>query len=223
MEMLQPSQMVVGMIRLELNRLMKMASTRFRQKLREKILSYKPDFNLEILHIGLNQFQEADCKAGEDIVEVGEACNKIFFVENSICRCYFLDENGEEKTLWLEPEMSFISDYESFNLQLKSKCNIYLYQNSLVFSIERENLFQLYTTYHEWALVGIAIMEDHFLNLFKITTTIHFNNAITNYELIESIFSQFLEVVPMKHLASWFNISPVHLSRIRTEKLKSLT
>lgn len=198
-----------------------MASTRFKQKLREKILSYKLDFNLEVLNMGLNQFQLLDCRAGEDIVKAGEACKKIFFVEKSISRCYFLGEDGEEKTLWLEPEMNFISDYESFNLQLISKCNIHLYQDSLVFSIERENLFNLYNTYHEWALVGIAIMEDHFLNLFKITTTIHFNNAITNYEHIESYFSKFLDVVPMKHLASWFNISPVHLSRIRTEKFKS--
>ena len=101
-----------------------MASTRFKQKLREKILSYKPDFNIEVLNIGLDQFKLSDCKAGENIVSAGEVCKKVFFVEKSISRCYFLDEDGEEKTLWLEPEMSFMTDYESFNLQLASKCNI---------------------------------------------------------------------------------------------------
>ncbi|MDQ0477698.1 MULTISPECIES: Crp/Fnr family transcriptional regulator [Chryseobacterium] len=197
-----------------------MESTGFRQKLSEKILSYKPDFNLEVLNSGLNQFQITDCKADEDIVKTGEVCKKIFFVEKSISRCYFLGEDGEEKTLWLEPEMSFMTDYESFTLQSASKCNIHLYEDSLVYSIDREVLFNLYMTYHEWALVGIAIMEDHFLNLFKITTTIHFNNASSNYEHVESFFTKYLDVVPLKHIASWFNISAVHLSRIRAERSK---
>lgn len=197
-----------------------MASTRFKQKLREKILSYKPDFNLEVLNIGLDQFKLSDCKAGENIVSAGEVCKKVFFVEKSISRCYFLDVDGEEKTLWLEPEMSFITDYESFNLQMVSKCNIHIYEDSLICSIDREILVNLYITYHEWALLGIAIMEDHFLNLFKITTNIHFNNASTNYEHVESYFKKYLEVVPLKHIASWFNISAVHLSRIRAERFK---
>lgn len=197
-----------------------MASTRFKQKLREKILSYKPDFDLEILSIGLNQFQLSDCKAGDDLVKAGELCRKVFFVEKSISRCYFVGEDGEEKTLWLEPEMSFITDYESFNLQAISKCNIQIYEDSLIFSIDREVLLNLYNTYHEWALVGIAIMETHFLNLFKITTTINFNDASSNYEHVESYFAKYLDVVPMKHIASWFNISAVHLSRIRAERFK---
>ncbi len=197
-----------------------MASTRFKQKLREKILSYKPDFNVEVLNVGLDQFKLSDCKAGENIVIAGEVCKKVFFVEKSISRCYFLDVDGEEKTLWLEPEMSFMTDYESFNLQLASKCNIHIYEDSLIFSIDREILVNLYMTHHEWALLGIAIMEDHFLNLFKITTNIHFNNASTNYEHVESYFKKYLEVVPLKHIASWFNISAVHLSRIRAERFK---
>lgn len=197
-----------------------MAVTQVKQRLRAKILSYKPDFDLEILNIGLNQFQLSDCKAGDNILKAGDLCKNIFFVEKSISRCYFVDEDGEEKTLWLEPEMSFLTDYESFNLEVVSKCNIYLYEDSLVYSIDRKVLYNLYQSYHEWALVGITFMETHFFNLFKNTTTIHFNNASSNYEHVESYFAKYLDVVPMKHLASWFNISAVHLSRIRAERFK---
>lgn len=115
--MLLQLQMGVEMIRWELNKFKIMASTRFKQKLREKILSYKPDFNPEILNIGLDMFNWSNCKAGDCIVKAGEPCKNIFFVENSISRCYFLGEDGEEKTLWLEPEMGFFTNHESFNLQ----------------------------------------------------------------------------------------------------------
>ena len=198
-----------------------MPITKFKQQLREKILSYKPDFNVEILNIGLNKFQVSDYKAGDYLVKAGEPCKHAFFVEKSISRCYFLGEDGEEKTLWLEPAMSFLTDYESFNTKAPSACNIHIYEDSLVFSIDKESLSNLYADYHDWAQVGIAIIESHFVNLFKITTTIHFNDASKNYELLEKSFSNYLDVVPLKHLAFWFNISAVHLSRIRAERSKN--
>lgn len=197
-----------------------MPITKFKQHLRDKILSYKPNFNLEILNIGLNEFQVSDYKAGDYLVKAGESCKHVFIAEKSISRCYFLGEDGEGKTLWLEPEMSFITDYESFNSQVLSNCNIHIYEDSLICHIDRESLSNLYIDYHDWAQVGIAIIENHFINLFKITTTIHFNDASKNYELLEKSFSKYLEVVPLKHLAFWFNISAVHLSRIRAERFK---
>lgn len=198
-----------------------MAVTKFKQQLRDKILSYKPDFNLEVLNIGLEKFNLSDGKAGDYIVKAGEVCKNVFFIEKSISRCYFLGEDGEEKTLWLEPEMSFITEYESFNSQAPSQSSIHIYEDSLMCSIDRESLSNLYIDYHEWAQVGIAIIEHHFINLFKITTTIHFNDASKNYELLENSFSRYLDVVPLKHLAFWFNISAVHLSRIRAERIKN--
>ena len=195
-------------------------NTEFKNKLRERILSYKPDFNLEVLNKGLDKFQILEFKAGEYIVKAGKPCRSVFFVEKSISRCYFVGEDGEEKTMWLEPEMSFITDYESFNSQSPSKCSIHIYEHSLICYIDRESLSKLYIDYHDWAQVGIAIIEEHFINLFKITTTIHFNDASKNYELVESSFSKYLDVVPLKHLAFWFNISAVHLSRIRAERIK---
>lgn len=199
-----------------------MAATKFKQQLREKILFYKPDFNQEVLNKGLEKFQVTDYKAGDYLVKAGEFCKNVFFVEKSISRCYFLGEDGEEKTLWLEPEMSFITDYESFNSQGPSNCNIHIYEDSLICHIDRESLSNLYVDYHDWAQVGIAIIENHFINLFKITTTIHFNDASKNYELLEKSFSKYLDVVPLKHLAFWFNISAVHLSRIRAERFKTM-
>lgn len=197
-----------------------MDNTRFRKLLREKILRYKPDFNLDILEIGLEKFVLSEYKSGDYLVKAGHKCKNLFILENSITRSYFIGDDGEEKTLWIEPETSFITDYESFSSDQASLRNIRLYHDSFVFHISREELVELYRNHHEWTLLGIIIIEEHFINLLRLRTTLNFNDASENYKLVELYYSQYLEVVPMKHLASWLNISPVHLSRIRKENQK---
>ncbi|WP_417429073.1 Crp/Fnr family transcriptional regulator [Halpernia sp.] len=196
-------------------------NSRDKRFLREKVLSYKPDFNLEILEIGLDKFQISDCKSGDFILKNGEICKSIFMVENSITRCYFVDKDGEEKTIWLEPEKTVITDYESFSSQIISRCDICCYENSTVYSIDKQNLMMLYSQYHDWAIFGLLVMEEHYVGLMKIKNLISFNSATENYDFLESYFPRFLEIVPLKHLASWLNISAVHLSRIRKERIKS--
>ncbi|MGA9212163.1 Crp/Fnr family transcriptional regulator [Kaistella sp.] len=188
--------------------------------IREKVLSYKPDFNLEILELGLEKFNVSSCKSGDHILKAGEICKSIFMVGNSITRCYFIDKEGNEKTIWLAPEMTVITDYESFGSQTISKCDICCYEDSVVYSIDRESLMILYTEYHDWALFGLLVTEEHYVNLLKFRNIISFNNANGNYDFIESYFPRYFEVVPLKHLASWLNISAVHLSRIRKERIK---
>lgn len=191
-----------------------------KEVLRKKILSYKPDFNREILEIGLDKFHTYNCSGGNYILKAGSMCESVFFIENSITRCFFVGEDGEEKTIWLEPEMSFVTDYESFSSKKSTRCDICCYQNTTVYAIDKPDLFMLYAKYHEWTLIGILIMEEQFVKLLKLRNMISFNSASENYELLESYFSTYLNVVPLKHLASWFNISPVHLSRIRKERSK---
>ncbi|WP_027376345.1 Crp/Fnr family transcriptional regulator [Kaistella palustris] len=186
--------------------------------IREKILSYKPDFDPEVLKIGADLFRVRQCSAGDRILKAGEICANIFMVQDSITRCYFVNSDGDEKTIWLEPEKTVITDYESFRTLAPSKCDIYCYEDSAVYAIDRQSLMTLYAQYHDWALFGLQVMEEHYCNVLHFRDIFSFNSASDNYALIESYCARYLDVVPLKHLASWLNISAVHLSRIRKEK-----
>ncbi len=188
--------------------------------IRKKVLFYKPDFDLEILETGLEKFQIAEYKGGEFILKADEVCKRIYMVESSITRCYFIDKDGEEKTNWLQPEKTVITEYESFTTGMASKCNICCYEDSFVYSIDRENLGMLYAQYHDWAIFGLLVMEEHYVSLLKFQNLVSFNSATENYQHVETNFPRFLDIVPLKDLASWLNISPVHLSRIRKENQK---
>ena len=62
--------------------------------IKQKVLSYKPDFDLKILELGLEKFQVSHYKSGDFILKAGEVCKGIFMVESSITRCYFVDKDG---------------------------------------------------------------------------------------------------------------------------------
>jgi CRP-like cAMP-binding protein len=75
----------------------------FKDKLREKILYYLPDFNPEILEKGLEKLESQQFSAGEYLINAGEITPGVFIAEKSISRACQIKENGEEKTMWIEP------------------------------------------------------------------------------------------------------------------------
>lgn len=197
-----------------------MENSTFEAQLRKKILSYYPEFDSDALENGLKKFQLKKFKSRDYLFKNGIVSNKLFITEKSITRNYLLLENSEEKTMWIEPEMSFITDFESFKSNEPSIYNIHLYEDSDVYFITNEDLESLYKEYHEWAIFGIRILEEYLIYTFKITNAFLFNDATENYLLIEKNYSRYLQVVPLKHIASRLGISPITISRIRSERFK---
>ncbi|WP_300670090.1 cyclic nucleotide-binding domain-containing protein [Soonwooa sp.] len=192
----------------------------FKDLLREKILSYGTYFDEEVLEIGLQKFKTIKINAGDHLINSGDVISELFIAEKSISRAYIITENGEERTLWIEPEMSFLTDMESFRRGTTNQMNVQLYEDSDVMYIEREDLVELYAKYHQWSLFGISLAEEYLIYVFKITNLMFANDATSNYQLIEQYYPRFLDIVPLKHIASRLNISPISISRIRNDKQK---
>ncbi len=192
----------------------------FKHLLKEKILQFHPHFNEEVLELGLQKFKCMDVQAGDHIVNSGDVISELFIAEKSISRAYRVSEDGEEQTLWIEPELKFLTDMESFRNGTPNFMNIQLYEDSEVMYIDRKDLVELYATYHDWSLFGNALMEDYLIYIFSITNLMFSNDATSNYQLIEKHYARYLQVVPLKHIASRLNVSPITISRIRGDKQK---
>ncbi len=186
------------------------------QSLTEEILKYHPAFSEKELNIGLELFELKKSKLRDVIIKEGKVAECLFFAVNSITRCYFYDENGNEKTLWMEPEKMFITDFESFIKGLPSKYNLQFYEKTDVYLITRKNLLWLYENYKDWAVFGIKFMEAYHIRILDLYGVMFQNDATSNYQFIERYFPRFLLVAPLKDIASMLNLSPVSLSRIRS-------
>ncbi|WP_374331102.1 Crp/Fnr family transcriptional regulator [Soonwooa sp.] len=192
----------------------------FKELLKEKILSYGTYFDDDVLEAGLQKFKTIKLNAGDHLINSGDVMSELFIAEKSISRAYRISENGEEQTLWIEPEMSFLTDMESFSRGTTNQMNVQLYEDSDVMYIEREDLVELYAEYHQWSLFGISLAEEYLIYVFKITNMMFANDATSNYQLIAQYYPRFLDIVPLKHIASRLNVTPITISRIRNDKQK---
>jgi len=179
-----------------------------REAIIHEILKYYPKFSKEILHRGVDYFELKEFKAKEIILSAGKKCEYLFFAESSISRCFYIDDDGTEQTLWMKPEKTFITDYKSFVSQEPSMFSLQFYENTKAYCINRNKLMQLYKEYNDWALFGIHLTEALHVILIDVFVNLLANDATKNYQYIEYMFPRFIQVAPLKDIASMLQISP---------------
>ncbi|MEL6255074.1 MAG: cyclic nucleotide-binding domain-containing protein [Bacteroidota bacterium] len=184
-------------------------------KLIQELQKCNSSFTEEDIELGLTSFEEINCKANTIISEAGSVCEYLFFAENSIIRCYYKDEEEQEHTLWMKPEQTFVTEYKSFVHEEASQFSLQFYEETQVYRISRKNLLQLFQENKNWALFGVYLTEKVHITLIDVFVNLLANDATRNYQYIEYMFPRFIQVAPLKDIASMLQISQVSLSRIR--------
>lgn len=193
-------------------------SKKMNDKIVEEIRKYSGSMSEKDLESGLSFFEQKEFKANSSISKIGEVCDYLFYAESSITRCSYIGEDGQEETLWMKPEGTFITEYKSFVTREKSQFNLQFYENTTVLMISRENLSKLYELSKNWILFGVNLTEHVHITLIDVFVNLLSNDATRNYQYIEYMFPRFIQVAPLKDIASMLQISPVSLSRIRAGK-----
>lgn len=179
------------------------------------IKEVNPNISQEALEMGLAKFELKSFKAKDIVLEKGKICDSLLFPVQSITRCFYEDHEGEEQTLWMKPELSFITEYKSFVHQEVSQFSLQFYEDTECYCIDRFSLLELYQKHSDWALFGVFLTEKVHITLIDVFVNLLANDATRNYQYIEYAFPRFIQVAPLKDIASMLQISPVSLSRIR--------
>lgn len=182
----------------------------------KEILRIHPFFPTEKLVEVDKNFQRRQYKAKEHVLKEGSLCDYLIFAETSITRCYYRDMEGKEQTLWMKPEKTFLTEYKSFVHRKPSTFNLQFYEDSWVYLIHREELLKLYKNDNHWAQFGLYLTEHLHITLIDVFVNLLANDATRNYQYIAYAFPKFLQVAPLKDIASMLQVSQVTLSRIRS-------
>jgi len=183
---------------------------------RQELLKYNSAFTSEEVEIGLQLFKKKTFKAKELIVEAGKVADYLFYANSSITRCFYFDQEGNEHTLWMKPEHTFIAEYKSFVNEEPSQFSLQFYEPTEVLVIAKKDLYALYAKYPNWAMFGIHLTEHVHVTLIDVFVNLLANDATRNYQYIEYMFPRFIQVAPLKDIASMLQVSQVTLSRIRS-------
>ena len=139
---------------------------------------------------------------------------KLRFLNNGIVREYYANEDKEINiNFYVKPQ--FISDLLTFSKNTTTKKNQETLTSVEILSIERQLFFDLLEKYQ----CGKTFVDASFQKLLKQKERLEFNRTTKSpEELYNELFiykPEWIQNIPQYHLASYLNITPETLSRIK--------
>ena len=154
---------------------------------------------------------------GTIIAKKGETPTKFFMLKSGIARSYFTDENDKQYTRTLFRPVASIGAFSALILDKPSKltydcltiCEVYEgdFKAFKKLAKERADIANMYAR----GLEGVFIrMEKRIYNLSVL-------DAKERYLELKDRIPEIDNLIPQYHIASYLNITPVQMSRIRKD------
>ncbi|MFP2997822.1 Crp/Fnr family transcriptional regulator [Spongiivirga sp. MCCC 1A20706] len=174
--------------------------------------NYKPsDFDAVLPYLSI---KEVD--AGEYLLRQGKICKHIAFIESGLFRLYYLND-GKEVTNCFCKENTLTTSYSSLILQKPSDIAIQAIEPSRLIILSNDSLQKLYKTHSFWQQLGRIAAENEFITTEEHNRFLKDVSATNRYQLLLEKDKQLLQRVPLNYLATYLQITPETLSRIRNK------
>jgi CRP-like cAMP-binding protein len=149
------------------------------------------------------------------LLQEGDPCKYIAFVEKGILRAYSVDTNGNEHIIQFAPEGWTIADLYSFLTGELATYNIDALEDAelvLISKSAHDELLKIsskYETYNRLQITGA------YLAMQKRVTSILSLSLEERYTNLTSLYPDIVQRVPQHMLASYMGLKPETLSRVR--------
>lgn len=187
------------------------------KKIHQVISSYIEINNEEWISYS-SKFRVKEIRKKEIILNQGDICRDVFFVVNGLLRVFFVDNDGEEKTFHFSFENTFSADYESFLKKIPSSYSIQALEDTTVVLMSFEMLHDGYKILRNGEKLGRLLAEEYFFIFNDKIQAIYTQSSIVRYNKLTRKFPNILQRIPQHYIASYLNISSVHLSRLKNSQ-----
>ncbi len=143
--------------------------------------------------------------------------NEIGFIKNGAFRFTAFSADGTKHIVGFAFENSFVCDYASFSLQQPSGVDIEAMTDSVVYSVDFKTINERTGLKLETALKAKHITELLYAEIYKRYLDLYIRSAEERYRELISRSPKILNLISLKELASYLNIRPETLSRIRNK------
>jgi CRP-like cAMP-binding protein len=182
----------------------------------ERSISQLINLNKEELDFFFSLLTVKVLKKKELLLRSGQNCRNIYFI-NSGCIRYFYLVEGEEKTAQFFFENGWYTDYESFLSNDPSENFVDAIEDTELLCLEKHALQKLYSEVPKFERFGRIMAENAYLGIRYRTKTLTNLNAEERYLKLIKERPKIFERVPQYYVASYLNIKPQSLSRIRNK------
>jgi len=172
-------------------------------------------------HYTLDAFEKAKpflftkhIEAGSYFLQQGYTSKYMGFIEEGLFRMYYL-RDGKEITNCFCKENTITCSYRSMITGQESDFAIQAIEDSTLIIFSYESLQKLYNQDMFWQQVGRMAAENEFINTECHNRFLNDLSATERYLQILEEDGDLFQRVPLNHIASYLQVSPETLSRIR--------
>lgn len=155
---------------------------------------------------------------GEKILSEGDTCTYIYWIVKGLVREFYF-KNGKEVTEYMATENTIVMSIESLFKEQPTKLQISALEPTLIYAMPRQLLEQV-----AMKSVNIQILYRKILEESLILSQVHadmlrFETAQDRYMKLVKLQPQLVLRAPLVYIASYLQMTPETLSRVRTSAL----
>ncbi len=150
------------------------------------------------------------------LLDAGSVCENIYYVERGLLR-QFYNKNGRELTEHIGSEGSIIMCIESLFRHVPSHLTIEALEPSTVYAIPFTSFMQLCESNFAFCKILLSILEESLIVSQHKADTLRYETAQERYRRTLHDLPDLVRRAPLHILASYLQMTPETLSRVRSQ------
>lgn len=167
----------------------------------------------ESVQLLLRYAEEVHLSKGEQILTEGRRLDYVYFVKEGFARTYVL-RDGKDWTIWFTAPGEMLAGPSTGGAVLNAE----VLEDSILLKMSAHYLEMLFGQSLELANWGRKLAEYYLAEYEHYFTHYSYADARVQYEHLLEDYPNLIQKVPLKHIASYLQITPQSLSRIRAKK-----
>lgn len=151
---------------------------------------------------------------GEMILKEGEQCRHIYYIEKGLIRQFYF-KNGKEVTEHLGVDHSIFMCIESLFLEEPTRLQVEALENTLVYGLPKEKLEKAAIHNVNIQMLYRKILEESLIISQEHADLMRFETAQNKYYKLCDRSPQVVLRAPLVYIASYLQMTPETLSRVR--------
>jgi CRP-like cAMP-binding protein len=160
-------------------------------------------------------FETVHVKKNEHLYRPGEIVRQVYFVEKGCLRQYYINNNGEDRTIYFKIEGGWCSELVSFLDNKPTELSVQALEDSTLQAINQKNWVYAISQIQSFTLGFIRAQQDTNYMLKKRLAEATVETPEEKYLRFVEEEPHLLQRIPLYQIAAYLAMTPETLSRIR--------